>query len=362
VLTEFRSWASLALAGTPGLTVLVGPNGAGKTNILEALSLLAPGRGLRGARAAELRRDDAPDRSWGVAARLATGAGTTEIGTGAAPSDRRRHVRIDGKPQRGQAALAARIGMIWLTPAMDRLFLDGASARRRFLDRLAYGHDPGHADRLAAYLQALGERARLLRDRSGEAAWLGALEAQMARHGVAVAASRRDVAERLDGELMRAHGPFPSARVAARGTLESWLAEAPAVAVEERFAARLQAARSRDADIGGAAEGPHRSDLVVHDRASARPAPLCSTGEQKALLVAIVLADARLLALAPLGAPILLLDDATAHLDEERRRALFDALGGLGGQAWLTGTDRASFAGLEARFLALGPSSLAETG
>ncbi|MGH6718894.1 MAG: DNA replication/repair protein RecF, partial [Alphaproteobacteria bacterium] len=276
----------------------------------------------------------------------------------------RRQVRIDGKPQRGQGALAARLGLVWLTPAMDRLFLDGAGARRRFLDRLAFGHDPGHADRLAQYERSLGERARLLRKRGRDGTWLAALEAQMARHGVALAASRLDVAERLDGALARADGPFPSARVRAQGTLEAWLGQAPAVVVEERFAARLAANRARDAEIGGAAEGPQRSDFAVHDRATGRAAPKCSTGEQKALLVAIVLADAGLVAQGPRGAPILLLDDVAAHLDDDRRRALFDALDALGGQAWLSGTDRASFAGLEgrARFLAVGPDGLAEAG
>lgn len=365
LLTDFRSWPSLALRAAPGLTVLYGANGAGKTNVLEALSLLAPGRGLRGARGAELRRDGAT-ADWAVAARLDTPLGPVDIGTGTetARTGARRRVRIDGKAVAGHARLAATLPVAWLTPAMDRLFLDGAGARRRFLDRLVYGHDPGHADRLGAYDRALRDRARLLRDGPRDGRWLGALEASMACHGVAIAASRREVADRLDGESARAHGPFPGARVAVEGTVERWLDAAPAVEVEERLAARLAEVRGRDAEAGGATVGPHRSDLAVHHRASGRAAPHCSTGEQKALLVALLLADARLVARGPRGAPVLLLDDVAAHLDDRRRRALHEALIALGAQAWLTGTDRESFAGLEgrARFLAVGDGRVTEAG
>lgn len=363
MLTEFRSWRALTLAGEAGVTVLVGPNGAGKTNVLEALSYLAPGRGLRGARAADVRSEDAPEGTgWAVGARVVNGAGPVDIGTGAGTDGARRQVRIDGKAARGQAGLAATLGLAWLTPAMNRLFLDGASARRRFLDRLVFGHDPGHADRLGAYEHALSERSRLLRDGPRDERWLAALEAGLARHGTALAASRREVVERLDAELAHSDGPFPSARVAIVGTVERWLDELPAVAVEERFAARLAQARAEDRS--GGADGPHRSDVRVRHRATERPANQCSTGEQKVLLVALLLAHARLVARGPLGAPVLLLDDVAAHLDETHRGALGDELEALGSQAWLSGTDRASFRGLEdrGRFLEVGHDRVAEAG
>jgi DNA replication and repair protein RecF len=361
VLTEFRSWRALVLPGRAGLTVLVGPNGAGKTNVLEGLSYLAPGRGLRGARATDVRSDTAPQGvGWAVAARLATASGSIDIGTGAEGA--RRQVRIDGKTARGQAGLAATLGLAWLTPAMDRLFLDGAKARRRFLDRLVFGHDPCHADRLNAYDRALAERARLLRDGPRDQRWLAALEAAIAQHGVALAASRREVVERLDTELAHAAGPFPSAHVAVEGTVERWLEREPAIAVEERFAARLAVSRASDAATG--TDGPNRSDLIVRHRASGRSAAFCSTGEQKALLVALVLADARILARGSLGAPILLLDDVAAHLDEAHRVALFAELERLGGQAWLSGTDPESFRALQGRgrFLAVERGAVREAG
>ncbi|MBM3583641.1 MAG: DNA replication/repair protein RecF [Alphaproteobacteria bacterium] len=363
LLTEFRSWPALALDAGPGMTVLYGPNGAGKTNVLEALSLLAPGRGLRGAGAAELRRD-AGAADWAVAARLDTGLGPVDIGTGTdtARTGERRRVRIDGKAAAGPARLAAMLSVAWLTPVMDRLFLDGAGARRRFLDRLVFGHDPGHADRLNAYDRALRDRARLLRDGPRDGRWLGALEAAMACHGVAIAASRREIAERLDAESARGDEAFPRVHVAVDGVVERWLDDAPAVAVEERFAGALAERRGRDAESGGATVGPHRGDLAVRHRVSGRAAARCSTGEQKALLIALLLADARLVARGPRGAPILLLDDVAAHLDRDRRRALFEALAAIGAQAWLTGTDRAAFEALDghARFLAAGGGRLTE--
>lgn len=361
-LSDFRGYARLALQAGPEPVVLTGPNGAGKTNLLEALSFLAPGRGLRGARLCEATRHGAaPGAGWAVAATLAGAHGATELGTGLRPAEGdgapgdRRVVRVDGKAAGGAAALARALGVLWLTPAMDRLFQDGAPARRRFLDRIVFGHDPGHAGRLAAYERALRERARLLRDGRRDPAWLGALEGSMARHGVAVAASRREVAGRLDAALAARRGPFPAARLAVTGTLESALDAMPAVAAEEAFAASLAAGRARDAETGGAAEGPHRSDLAVSQAATGTPAALCSTGEQKTLLIAVVLAHARLAAAGPAGAPVLLLDDVTAHLDERHRAALFEALLELGAQAWLTGTDRAPFARLarRARFLAV---------
>ncbi len=257
----------------------------------------------------------------------------------------RRVVRIDGRAAHGQAALAGVLRAVWLTPAMDRLFIEGADNRRRFLDRLVFALDPEHAGRLAAYDRALRERARLLRRGVRDDAWLAALEATMAGWAVAVAAARRDAAARLDAACADGVGPFPGARLAVAGTVEAWLDEAAAVDVEERLAARLRGARATDAEAGGAVAGPHRSDLRAWHAGRGVPAAQGSTGEQKAMLIAIVLAHARLLADTAGGVPLLLLDEVAAHLDAERREALFTTLAGLGTQAWLTGTDAALFTG-----------------
>ncbi|MFQ5958616.1 MAG: DNA replication/repair protein RecF [Alphaproteobacteria bacterium] len=357
-LTDFRCFANTVLVCDSRPAVLTGPNGAGKTNILEALSLLAPGSGLRGARLAELvRRDAAPDARWAVAARLDTPRGPVDVGTGGAQGagELRRVVKIDGRPARGQAALAEVVGALWLTPAMDRLFIDAAAARRRFLDRLVFGFDPAHARRLAAYERALRERTRLLREGPADEAWLTALEGAMAADGVAVAAARRVTVRRLSRALVHGVGPFPGAEVALDGSVEAWLEDMPAVDVESRFAEALNRSRPHDAVAGGAAQGPHRSDLVVRHKGRGVPAAQCSTGEQKTLLIALVLAAAELQAAERGAAPLLLLDEVAAHLDERHRRALFEAICGLGAQAWMSGTDRALFAALgdRARHLAV---------
>ena len=345
-LSDFRCFANVTLACDSRPVVLTGPNGAGKTNVLEALSLLTPGSGLRGARLTDLvRRDAATGAGWAVAARLDTPGGPVDIGTGEAggAGEPRRAVRIDGRPVRGQAALAEIVGALWLVPAMDRLFVDAAAARRRFLDRLVFGFDPAHARRLAAYERALRERARLLREGRADQAWLAALEEAMAADGVAVAAARRTTLRRLAGVLVRGVGPLPGAEVALAGSVEAALEDMPAVDVEARFKEVLGRSRAHDAVAGGAAEGPHRSDLLVRHKAKGVPAAQCSTGEQKALLIALVLAAAELQAAERGVAPLLLLDEVVAHLDERHRRALFDAVTGLGVQAWMSGTDRALF-------------------
>src|SRR5690606_32242933 len=275
-------------------------NGAGKTNLLEAVSLLAPGRGLRGAAYAEIARDGGAG-GWAVAATVETAAGPLRIGTGIEPSlsgseaPRSRAVRIDGVAASGAGALAGHVRILWLTPAMDRLFLEGASERRRFLDRLVIGFDPAHGTRVNAYERALRERNRLLAEERMDDAWLSGLEDQMAAHGVAIAAARVEMLARLRGALDAA-GPFPRAGLALEGTLETALAEAPAVDIEDAYRARLAAARGRDAGAGRTLEGPHRTDLLVRHMVRDREARACSTGEQKALLIGIVLANARLLA------------------------------------------------------------------
>ena len=378
-LTDFRCYERAVMAVDPRPVVLTGPNGAGKTNLLEAISFLAPGRGLRQASlgavdrrlpqangtalpatssgASQETQDSGADASvaWAVAARLAGPDGVTEIGTGRDPTTEtgreRRLVKIDGTFVRGQAPLAARLGVVWLTPQMDRLFLEGASARRRFLDRLVYGLDPDHASRVSAYEHALRERARLLRagpsiGSADDGPWLAALEEQIAARGVAIAAARRDFATRLDAAAADGVGPFPTAGLRVEGAIEAWLDEMPALAAEDRFRARLAESRARDAETGGAMLGPHRSDLQVTHLAKGMPAADCSTGEQKALLISIVLAVARLLTVARGAAPVLLLDEVAAHLDAVRRAALFEELLALGGQAWLTGTEEDLFCSL----------------
>ncbi len=354
-LTDFRGYASLRLELDSRPVLLTGPNGAGKTNVLEAVSFLAPGRGLRGAGLDEVGRRDAQmadARPWAVAATVATPAGPVEIGTGladglgAAPA--RRAVRVDGKPQRGQAALASHLGMLWVTPETDKLFGEGNSARRRFLDRLVFGLDAQHAARLSSYERSLRERARLLRaPRLGsppaDHAWIAALERTMAEQGVAVIAARRALIARLNAACKLGVGPFPAARLALDGEVEELLGQMPALDAEEAFRERLARARVRDAETGGAALGPQRSELSVTHLAKNQPAARCSTGEQKALLVAIVLADARLRVLDHDAAPVLLLDEVAAHLDDQRREALYAEIAALGLQAWMTGTDEALF-------------------
>lgn len=349
-LVAFRSYAraELQLDGRP--VVLTGDNGAGKTNLLEAVSLLAPGRGLRRARLSELGRlgDPAP---WAVAAEAETPLGWRSLGTGRDPQQgegeaERRVVRLDGRTERSQAALAEVLDLVWLTPQMDGLWREGAGERRRFLDRLVYGFDPAHAGRITGYENALRERARLLQQGGADPAWLAALEAEMAERAVAIAAARRALLAKLAAACAESVGPFPRVGLALAGDAESWLEEGSALAVEERLRAAWQAGRGRDAETGGAAVGPHRSDLKASHLAKGLPAELASTGEQKALLVAVVLAHARLMTVERGRPPLLLLDEVAAHLDAGRRDALYDEIRALGAQAWLTGTDRASFAGL----------------
>jgi len=353
-LTDFRNHAQLRLALDGRPVVLTGDNGAGKTNLLEALSFLAPGRGLRRARLSEVTRSGSEHGAWAVAAALAAEGAQIRLGTGLAPGGNgaaaeRRVVRIDGAPQSGTAALAQVLSVVWLTPEMDRLFDDAAANRRRFFDRLAFGLDAGHASRLNAYERALRERSRLLRDGCTDAAWLDATEAAMAGNGVAVAAVRRETLARLGAALDTAgQGPFPRPGLALEGLLESWLDDSAALDAEDRFARLLWQNRGRDAQAGRALDGPHRSDLAVRHGDTGMPAAACSTGQQKALLIAIVLANARMLK-SVAAAPILLLDEVAAHLDTGKRAALFDAIEALGAQAWLTGADRFVFAAMGER-------------
>jgi DNA replication and repair protein RecF len=346
-LTEFRSYAHARIEAGPGAVVLTGPNGAGKTNLLEAISLLSPGRGLRGARSADLQRiGGAPDAVWGVAAILDGPAGETRVGTGRDHESERRIVQIDGKPGKSQAALAEVLSVVWLTPQMDRLLVESAKGRRKFLDRLVFGLDPAHAGRVTRHDGALRQRARLLAERPGETGWLDAVETELAATGVALAAARLDMVGRLTGAIDAATGPFPRPAVAAEGPIETRLAKEPALAVEDWLREALARNRPSDAANGETRLGAHRGDLAVTHREKNLPAALASTGEQKAILVAIVLAAARL-AMAEQGrTPILLMDEVAAHLDEDRRAALYGEIEILKAQAWLTGTDQSLFEGL----------------
>ncbi len=359
-LTDFRNYAALRLDLDGRPVVLSGANGAGKTNLLEAVSFLAPGRGLRRARLAEIGRRARPEddmRPWAVAATLVTGAARVDIGTGLATTADgdagRRVVRIDGSDAPGQGALGEHLAVAWLTPEMDRLFSDAAAARRRFLDRLIYGLDGGHAARLGDYERAMRERGRLLRaGRAGapaDPAWLAALERNMAGLGVAIAAARRAYVDRLNAACAVGVGLFPAAGLTLRGEIGDWLDVTPALDVEDRCRARLAECRRIDAEAGRATFGIHRDDLACRHLGTGAPAERCSTGEQKALLISIVLANARLQALERGAAPLLLLDEVTAHLDAARREALFDEVSALGSQAWMTGTEDALFAPLGRR-------------
>ena len=328
-LTDFRSYADAVVAPGPGLVILTGENGAGKTNLLEAVSLLAPGRGLRGAALSDMARQGGPG-GFTVAARLAD---DVKIGTGTlAAAPERRVVRINGVAAPANA-LAERLAILWLTPAMDRLFAEAAGGRRRFLDRLVLALEPSHAHHAARYEAAMRARTRLLTgDAPADPAWLTALEAQMQEHGAALADARaRTVAlleARIDAE--------PESVFARAGlTLTGWPADAPW---------RLAGNRARDAAAARATEGPHRQDLQVLHHAKRQAAGLCSTGEQKALLIGIVLAHAALVAERVGQPPLLLLDEVAAHLDPRRRAALLERLAAGGGQVWLTGTEPALFA------------------
>jgi DNA replication and repair protein RecF len=362
-LTDFRNYRQLRLDCDMAPVVLVGANGAGKTNLLEALSFLVPGRGLRRARLDEVcrrqigpkRGGDEPDpTAWAVAATLDTPDGRLAIGTGLEPAKNeaslpRRVVRIDGRPAASQTALGLLVAAVWLTPQLDRLFLDGPGERRRFLDRLVTALHPEHAGDVAAYENALRQRARLLGEGNRDPHWSTALEDTMARHGVALAANRADTVQRLDAAARLGVGPFPRASLAMAGEIDNWLASMAALDAEDRLRAALAAGRARDAEAGTTSCGPHRSDLAVRHLDLDLPAAEGSTGQQKALLVSIALAHTRLVALSRGRPPLLLLDEIAAHLDAERLAALFDEVVALGVQSWMTGTDADLFKPLAGR-------------
>ena len=355
-LNAFRNYAHAVIEASDTPQVLVGANGAGKTNLLEAISLLAPGQGLRRAPFTELATGAAKG-GWSVAGRVHTALGAIDIGTGlaasAANSERTgRIVRIDGEPQSGSGALADYIEMVWVTPAMDGLFTGPAGERRRFLDRLILCFDAGYRTRVNRFEKAMQSRNRLLADGVRDHAQLQGFEIALAEEGVAIAAQRAEAVASLAQIIARrrerdAASPFPWAELKLEGSLEGALADHPAVEVEDIYLKELIATRERDRAAGRTLSGPHRSDLVVGHGPKAMPARVSSTGEQKALLLGIVLAHAELVTERQSGvAPILLLDEVTAHFDETRRAALFAEILRLGTQAWMTGTDQGAFSAL----------------
>jgi DNA replication and repair protein RecF len=340
-LKDFRNYRRLRIELQDRPVVLHGENGAGKTNLLEAVSLLAPGRGLRRARLAELDREGAGP--WQVKAEVEGHGGLVDIATARDPEAERRAVEADGQPLRSQTALGELTSLVWLTPALDRLFSESPAGRRRFLDRLVLAIDPAHAARVAAFERASRERSHLLRAGRHDPAWLTVLERRMAEAAVAVGAARRELVRDLDAILADAPYPFPRPRLTVVGELEGWLETMPALTAEQRAVDALAAGRVQDAESGSTSLGPHRSDLVAADAFRGEPAGRCSTGRQKAFLVSIVLAEARLRRARHGDLPILLLDEVAAHLDPRRRAELLVILAELGAQTWLTGTEPALF-------------------
>jgi DNA replication and repair protein RecF len=352
-LTNFRSYHAASLEAGAGPVVLTGPNGAGKTNLIEAISFFAPGRGLRRAMLEEAAFVEG-DGSWAVAAEIEGALGLVTLGTGIEPpvedAPLTRKCRIDREPVASIAAFADHLRVVWLTPAMDSLFSGPASERRRFLDRLVLAVDAEHGSRVSALERSLRSRNRLLEDARPDPHWLDAVEHETAELAVAVAALRAETAARLSGALAaRSDSSFPSAEIALDGWMEKLLPQHPAIEVEDRYRAVLRDNRARDAQAGRTLDGPHLTDLAVVYAPKNIPAADASTGEQKALLIGLVLAHAGLVGEMTGFAPVLLLDEVIAHLDPARRAALYDEVARLGAQVWMTGADSAAFADIASR-------------
>jgi DNA replication and repair protein RecF len=369
-LTNFRSYRAAQIEVAGGPVVLVGPNGAGKTNLIEAISFLAPGRGLRRATLDEVAFQEG-DGSWAVAADVDGALGLATLGTGIeAPAAEdtavARKCRIDREPAVSVAALSDHVRVIWLVPAMDGIFGGPASERRRFLDRLVLAVDAEHSGRVAALERSLRSRNRLLEDPRPDPHWLDAVEHETAEVAVAVAAQRAETVARLQQALKARDDPasvFPASEIALKGWIEELVRQRPAIEVEDRYRAVLKDNRSRDAAAGRTLDGPHLTDLSVTHARKGIAAADASTGEQKALLIGLVLAHANLLGEMSGFAPILLLDEVVAHLDPERRTALFGELETLGAQVWVTGADPAAFAEIapRAQVFEVSPGRIART-
>lgn len=355
VLSDFRSYPALDLDVAGDLIVLAGENGAGKTNILEALSLLTPGRGLRRADLADCAREQGAG-GWAVSVEISDDDMSVQLGTGRESAEsalpQARKCRIDRAPVGSARAFADHVRVVWLTPSMDGLFTGPAGDRRRFLDRLVLAVDAEHGPRVSALERALRNRNRLLEDYSSDSAWLDAAEREIAELAVAVAAARSETVSRLASLVASGRddaSPFPWAELALAGELEAMIPDHPALEVEERYRAILRNGRARDAAAGRTLVGPQASDLVVRHGPKNADAARSSTGEQKALLVGLVLAHARLVASMSGMTPLVLLDEIAAHFDPLRRAALYDGLARLGAQVWMTGADPAAFADVASR-------------
>jgi DNA replication and repair protein RecF len=355
ILQDFRTYASLDLTVSRPLVALVGENGAGKTNVLEAISLFMPGRGLRRAELAEMARQGGPG-SFAVSVTLDAPYGEHRLGTGIEHQNEgsraSRVCRIDGMPASSPTAFAEYLRIVWLTPDLDALFRGPAGDRRRFLDRLVLAVDAEHGTRVNALERALRSRNRVLEENPDDRLWLDALEREVAELAIAVAAARRETVERLAAlilETREEESPFPFATMGLEGDLDILVATLPAVDAEDRYRAILREYRPRDRAAGRTLVGPQASDLLVRHGPKDIPANTASTGEQKALLIGLVLAHAQLVASMSGIAPFVLLDEVAAHLDPRRRAGLFAALESLGGQVWMTGADPSLFAELEGR-------------
>ncbi|MBA4782517.1 MAG: DNA replication/repair protein RecF [Rhizobiales bacterium] len=376
-LSQFRNYTALSLDIEPRSAVLVGANGAGKTNLLEALSFLSPGRGLRRAVYSDVALSPEKDGTgdWAVSTRIDTAFGMTDIGTGytggstSAPSaftglaprsendaeresEIGRRIRIDRANVKSAESLTEYLRVLWLTPAMDGLFTGPAGERRRFLDRLVLAHDPAHGRRVNAFDLAVRNRNRVLEQSFSNTSWLDAIETQVAELGVAISAARHETVSLLIAEIDQSHEAarhFPQAALAHEGLVDTLLSSGSATDTEDRYRVLLAQARRRDRAAGRTIDGPHRADFLVRHREKNMPARLCSTGEQKALLIGLILAHARLVAKIAGMTPIVLLDEVAAHLDATRRAALFDVLDSLGCQAFMTGTDAGLFEALSGR-------------
>lgn len=372
-LSDFRNYGQCTLHLDGRSVVLTGRNGAGKTNILEAISMLAPGRGLRGASFSDLARLSG-DGGWAVSARLSLSGDEVALGTGLRPQSSvsgtttGRAVRIDGEHAAGSSALGDYLQVLWLIPAMDGLFTGPGSERRRFLDRMVATFDGAHRARLNQFDRAMRQRNRMLDTGERSARLFEAIESQMAETGTAIAAARLEAVARLKDTAPTAtrarEAAFPHAELTLEGVLETLLPERAAVDVEDEYVRRLASGRDRDRAAGRTLIGPHRSDLLVRHGPKGMPAQLCSTGEQKALLIGLILAHAKAVKYARGGlAPLLLLDEIAAHLDALRRQALFEEIEDLGAQAWLTGTDPEAFEPLagKAQFFTVADGATAET-
>jgi DNA replication and repair protein RecF len=372
-LDHFRNYQQADLAIHAGQLVILGDNGAGKTNLLEAVSLLAPGRGMRRAKTEHLAyrasgfettsgigdNDDADRLDWAVAATLENEDGTVQIGTGVPPSAKQgnRIMRLEGVTV-SQADLGSRLAVSWLTPQMDGIFLDSPAARRRFLDRLVIAFDPAHIGRMSRYEKALRQRAHLLTEQRGDESWFSALESVLAETAVAVTAARQSLIKALNQEAACGWFGFPGVELLLGGDTENWLSDMPALAVEDQL---MLAARTARLNGDLAMPGPHASEFQALHLASQVPANRASTGQQKAMLIAVILAHARLQDRRLGRVPVMLFDDVAAHLDAKRRGALFDAVQSLAGQCWYSGTDDGQFKELSktAQFVKILPAKIA---